>query len=533
MIPRPPIHPDLATTASLAGAHQHRPAGAVEVSLGEVKRFTDSHPGAPEDDDQRPQPGAVTPVACGTHDGDDLLDRRRIGRKAEPLLCRSCWHADLVEKVPARWVIAGLVVCMIARDLPSLVFVINDEKLIVRGPTVVVRCRKRVLVEGLLAPYAPGYGVLLVERGYAPSAVEGQLRLMAQLSRWLAEQRSEEARLTPEAVEGFLGSRRAGRRALGPLLSYLRDVGVVPLPASVDTPVERLLAEYREYLVRERGLVAGSVVHRDRVARLFFAVLPEPLELALERLQAGDVTAFVVAHCGERRRGVAWSRTLTSGLRSLLRYLHLSGRVPVGLVAAVPSVAGWRLASLPRALEPEQVQRLLLSCDRSTVLGSRDFAILMLLSRLGLRAGEVAALRLDDIDWRAGELTVRGKGARTERLPLPQDVGEALVSYLRGGRQRTSCRQVFLRVPAPHGPLSTGGVCSVVHAACDRVGMPRVGAHQLRHTVATELLRAGVGLEQIAQVLRHSSVTTTAIYAKVDRAALRRLARPWPLAEVA
>jgi integrase len=166
-------------------------------------------------------------------------------------------------------------------------------------------------------------------------------------------------------------------------------------------------------------------------------------------------------------------------------------------------------------------------------LGSRDFAILTLLSRLGLRAGEVAALRLDDIDWRAGELTVRGKGARTERLPLPHDVGEALVPYLRGGRQRSSCREVFLRVPAPTGPLSTGGVCSVVHAACDRQGMPRVGAHQLRHTVATELLRAGVGLEQIAQVLRHSSVTTTAIYAKVDRAALRRLARPWPLAEVA
>jgi integrase/recombinase XerD len=429
-------------------------------------------------------------------------------------------------------VIAGIAVCMIARDLPSLGSVSNDEKLIERVPAVVGRGRKRVLVDGPLAPCALGYRVLLVERGYAPTAVEGQLRLLAQLSRWLVEQRIEEARLTPAAVERFVRSKRARQRGLGPLLSYLRDVGVVPWPAVVDTPVERLLAEYREYLVRERGLVAGSVELRDRVARLFLAALPEPLELALERLQAGDVTAFVVAHCRERRRGVAWSRTLTSGLRSLLRYLHLSGRVPVGLAPAVPSVAGWRLASLPRALEPEQVQRLLLSCDRSTVLGSRDFAILMLLSRLGMRAGEVAALRLDDIDWRAGELTVRGKGARTERLPLPHDVGEALVAYLRGGRQRLSCREVFLRVPAPHGPLSSAGVRSVVHAACDRQGTPRVGAHRLRHTVATELLRAGAGLEQIAQVLRHSSVTTTAIYAKVDRAALRRLARPWPLAEV-
>lgn len=230
---------------------------------------------------------------------------------------------------------------MIARDLPSLVCMSSDEKLIAPGPTVVVRGRKRVLVQGPLAPFALGYRLLLVERGYAPTALEGQLRLLAQLSRWLAEQRTEEVRLTPEAVERFVGSRRARRRGLRPLLSYLRDVGVVPLPAVVDTPVERLLAEYREYLVRERGLVAGSVELRDRVARLFLAALPEPLELALEGLQAGDVTAFVVAHCRERRCGVAWSRTLTSGLRSLLRYLHLSGRVPVGLATAVPSVAGW------------------------------------------------------------------------------------------------------------------------------------------------------------------------------------------------
>ena len=283
-------------------------------------------------------------------------------------------------------------------------------------------CRKRVWCDGPLAAYMPGYGLLLVERGYAPSAVEGQLRLMAQLSSWLVEQRTEEVLLTTESVERFLGSRRAGRRAVGPLLTYLRSVGVVPEPTTGDTPVERLLAEYLEYLVRERGLVAGSVELRERVARLFLAAQPEPLEVALRRLQAADVTAFVMAQCRERRRGVAWSRTLTSGLRSLLRYVHLAGWVPVPLAQAVPSVAGWRLASLPRALEPEQVQRLLESCDRSTVLGSRDFAILMLLSRLGLRAGEVAAVRLDDIDWRAGEFVVRGKGARIERLPLPTAV---------------------------------------------------------------------------------------------------------------
>jgi integrase/recombinase XerD len=421
---------------------------------------------------------------------------------------------------------------MIARVVPSLLSVIDRrEELVLRGPIVVVRGgRKAVRVAGPLAPYAPGYVAVLVEQGYVPSAAEGQLRLMAHLSRWLVEQRADPLVLTADVVDQFLGSRRAGRRAVGPLLSYLRDLGVVAQPAAADTPLERLLAQYRDYLVRERGLVAGSVELRERVARLFLVERPEPLELALQQLQAGDVTAFVVAQCRDKRRGVAWSKTLTSGLRSLLRYLHLTGWVPVGLSQAVPTVAGWRLASLPRALEAEQVQRLLLSCDRSTAVGGRNFAILMLLSRLGLRSCEVAALRLDDIDWRAGELTIRGKGSRSERLPLAHDVGESLVSYLCAGRSQTACREVFLRAVAPHGAISPAGVRSVVHGACDRAGMARVGAHRLRHTLATELLRTGAGLEQIAQVLRHSSVATTAVYAKVDRASLRSLARPWPLA---
>jgi integrase/recombinase XerD len=396
---------------------------------------------------------------------------------------------------------------------------------------VVVLCPKAVRVEGPLALYASGFGAHLLGQGYRPSSAEAQLRLMAHVSRWLAEQRIGPAALTADVVEQFLGLRPVGRRAVGPLLGYLGGLGLLPeAPVEVPTPVERLLAEYREYLVRERGLVAGSVLLRERVAGLFLSELPEPLEVALQQLQAGDVTAFVLARCRSGRCGRAWSKTLTSGLRSLLRYLHVEGWVPVGLAQAVPTVAGWRLASLPRALEAEQVQRLLESCDRSTAMGSRDFAILMLLSGLGLRSCEVAALCLDDIDWRAGELTIRGKGRRTERLPLRHDVGVALVSYLRAGRGCSPCRDVFLRVQAPHGAISPPGVRSVVHGACDRAGMARVGAHRLRHTLATELLRTGVGLEQIAQVLRHSSVATTAIYAKVDRVGLRTLARPWPLA---
>lgn len=163
------------------------------------------------------------------------------------------------------------------------------------------------------------------------------------------------------------------------------------------------------------------MAHWERVARLFLAERSEPLEHALQRLSTGDVTGFVVAQCGPGGRSGASAKILTSGLRALLRYLHLAGWVPIPLAQAVPRAAGWRLSSLPRALEPEQVERLLASCDRSTVVGRRDHAILLLLTRLGLRACEVARLCLDDIDWRAGELTVRGKGSTTERLPLPHE----------------------------------------------------------------------------------------------------------------
>lgn len=398
-----------------------------------------------------------------------------------------------------------------------------------RGPSV-------VRVEGALVPYAPGFGAHLLELGYALSSAEDQMRLMAHVSRWLVEQRVEPSALTPELVGRFLAARRTryvsltSARALAPLIGYLRGLGVVrDAPAAMPTPVEGLLADYRDYLVRERGLATGTVRLREQVACLFLVGQPEPLGLALQQLEPGDVTRFVLAECRSGRRGVSSAKTLTSGLRSLLSFLHLEGWVPVPLAPAVPSVAGWRLASLARALEAAHVERLVASCDRATALGRRDFAVLTLLWRLGLRSFEVAGLSLDDIDWRAGELTIRGKGATSERLPLPDDVGRALVEYLRAGRARGSCRAVFLRARAPQRGISAAGVRSVVHHACDRAGVARVGAHPLRHTVASDLLRAGAPLQQIAQVLRHASVSSTSIYAKIDRSSLRTLARPWPL----
>lgn len=194
----------------------------------------------------------------------------------------------------------------------------------------------------------------------------------------------------------------------------------------------------------------------------------------------------------------------------------------------VPSVAGWRLAGLPRALEPEQVPALLGSCERGRTVGRRAAAILLLLVRLGLRAGEVAALGLDDVDWRAGEIIVRGKGNHAERFPLPAEVGDAVAGCLRRGRPAIAeGRTVFVRVKAPHRGLSTGVVTEVVFAAGQRAGLGKIYAHRLRHTAATAMLRAGTPLAEVGQVLRHRRALSTAIYAKVDRDALGTLARPW------
>jgi len=263
-------------------------------------------------------------------------------------------------------------------------------------------------------------------------------------------------------------------------------------------------------------------------ARPFLASRQKAGALDLAGLTAAGVTAFIAGNCPSMRRGTA--KLTVSALRSLLGYLHVAGDIPGPLAWAVPAVATWRQASLPAPLEPGQVAAMLAGCDTGTVAGRRDLAMLTLLARLGLRAGEVAALSLDDINWRAGEVTVTGKGRRSERLPLPPDVGEAVAAYLRGGRPEPfeDSRRVFLRVNAPHCGLTSGGVTMAVLAAAQRAGLGRVHAHRLRHAAATGMLRAGASLPEVGQVLRHRRLMSTAIYAKTDVPALRALARPWP-----
>jgi integrase/recombinase XerD len=394
----------------------------------------------------------------------------------------------------------------------------------------------RVRVTGPLEPYVSGFVAALVEHGYTPVSAAHQLRLMAHVSRWLASEGLEADDLSPARVEEFVAVRRAAGyknyvtpRALVGLLEHLREVGVVPpageLPLS---EVEELLGGYRIWLCSERGLASVTARNYADMVRPFLAARVNVVgELDLRTLAAGDVLAFVLAECPHRRPGSA--KLLVTALRSLLGYLHVEGVIARPLAPVVPSVAGWRLAGLPRGLGAEQVTALLDSCNLETAVGVRDLAILKLLVRLGMRRGEVAALALDDIDWRSGEILVRGKGSRLGRLPLPVDVGDALADYLRRARPVSAeGRAVFVRVKAPHRALSAAGISQVVIAAGQRAGLGRVNAHRLRHTTATELLRSGAPLVEIGQLLRHRSQQTTAIYAKVDRERLRALARPWP-----
>jgi integrase/recombinase XerD len=401
----------------------------------------------------------------------------------------------------------------------------------------------RVRSSGPLKPFAAGFASELARQGYTRDSACMQVRLMAHVSRWLASEGLDAGGLCPTEVDRFLcARRRAGykskltEKAMQPMLTYLRRLGAVPVPPVVapDGPVEEVLEKYRDYLTVERGLGRPTARGYIDSVRPFLQgrVSPDGLSLALSRLSAADVRKFVVARCPSQSRSPA--KLTVTVLRSFLGFLHVEGITTRPLGAAVPSVAGWRLAGLPKYLEPEEVRSLLASCDRRTKTGRRDFSILTVLARLGLRAGEVAALRLDDIDWRAGLLVVRGKGNRAESLPLPADVGEAVAAYLHRGRPASAeGRAVFVRVKAPHRALSSGGVTQVVAAAAHRAGLGQLYAHRLRHTVATQMLRAGSSLPEIGQVLRHRRVLTTAIYAKVDRDALRTIARPWPRGGVA
>jgi integrase/recombinase XerD len=304
-----------------------------------------------------------------------------------------------------------------------------------------------------------------------------------------------------------------------------------PEPTSLLTgdPVERLLAEFRGFLASERGLAECTIRYYHDIAARFLRARGsggDPGSDGLAGLSAAEINSFVLRE--RRRRSLGSVKNVVTALRALLRFLHLRGYLPTAVAEAVPAVAGWHRPSLARALRPADIALLLQGCGRDTATGRRDYAVLILLARMGLRAGEVAALSVDDVDWRDGQILVRGKGHRHELLPLPVDVGQALAAYCRHDRPRGGHRGLLLLARAPYTGLTAATVSATVGRACARVGLPRAGAHQLRHAAATALRRAGASPLEVGQVLRHSHPGTTARYGSIDVAELVAVTQAWP-----
>ncbi|HUG88042.1 MAG TPA: tyrosine-type recombinase/integrase [Actinomycetota bacterium] len=388
---------------------------------------------------------------------------------------------------------------------------------------------------GPLVPYQEVIWKELLSRGYTRLSAKNVLRLAAHLSRWLQAEGLSPEHLTRDRIDAFLRHRRTlgytcwlSPRGLEPILRTLRAQRVVPPAESApeeDSPLARLLREYERYLVEDRSVSSSTAGGYVRTARRFFTQVGVNELADIRRLSTAHVSGFVLREASGMATGTA--KLMVTGLRALLRYLHVHGLCG-DLSGATPAVAGHRQARLPKHIPWSEVEQLLRSCDLRTAVGRRDQAILLLLAHLGLRAGEVAALELGDVDWIASKILVRGKGAYQDWLPLPADVGEAIVRYLKRGRPSSGSRKLFLMSLAPYGELSVGAINVRVRVACHRARLTPRSAHQLRHTAATQMLRGGASLEGIAEVLRHRSLDTTAIYAKVDHLALRTLVRPWP-----
>lgn len=391
---------------------------------------------------------------------------------------------------------------------------------------------------GPLGPYIDGFAKLITDQGFAIQTARMKLRFVADLSAWLDRKQLLVEGLDEERVEGFLRTHkqryvaeRGHRQTTELLLHHLRQLGVISgqPQARPDHPLDRITGDYAQFLLEQRGVSQRTVDNYLQIIRPFLERRFGRGRVSLAKLCIEDVTHFIVRHSS-----VVWPgrvQLTTTVLRSFLGFLTQRGKIKTNLAASVPAAANWRLRELPQFLEPTQVEKLLASCDRSNAVGRRDHAALLLLARLGLRAGEVVHLALDDIDWIAGAVLIRGKSAREQRLPLLPEVGRALAEYLKRDRPACNCRRVFIRVKAPRQGFSgSAAVDDILRRALARANLdpPLKGAHLLRRSLATHLLRQGTSMSQIGEVLRHEHAQTTEIYAKVDMAALRALAQPWP-----
>ena len=391
---------------------------------------------------------------------------------------------------------------------------------------------------GPISPYIDIFVQQLAQQGYAQQTARTKLHVIAAFSTWLQDHQLGIDAIDEQRVIAFFDDRKRVHRGdsatLKALLEYLRGAGVIQTPPKqLDTSVlGQLEHDFSQYLAQERGLSTATLMNYVPVARRFLSTCFGGEPVRLERLRLKHVTDFI------RHQAPTFSpsrvQLIVTALRSFLQFLRQRGDIELDLAAAVPTVADWRLSKVPKFLESDQVERLLQSCDQHTATGQRDYTVLLLLARLGLRAGEVVNLCLEDLDWETGLVRVHGKGGYGSWLPLPVDVGTALATYLRDGRPACTTRRVFIRMKAPRiGFASSVAIDSIVHRALKRAGLTPTfkGSHLLRHSLATSLLRQGASMVEIGQLLRHRLPQTTEIYAKVDQTALATLTQPWPEVE--
>lgn len=401
----------------------------------------------------------------------------------------------------------------------------------------VFKCHQLCKQDSPLGSYLDLYAAEMRKDGYPRHTIEFQVRVIADFGHWLSKRRLAATNVSLDLFQAYLRARTRRKCQTGMELSALRRLldllvraGIVQKSVPpVVTPADRLASEYCSYLRQERGLSSTTQSHYSAFVREFLRKRFGKGPVDLSTLRAQVITGFVQRRASQIRS--IRVQLMTTALRSFLRFARFRGDISRDLAACVPAVANWKLSSIPRAIPAHQVKLLLDSINRKTGMGRRDYAILLLLARLGLRGGEITALTLEDLDWEEGLIRVRGKGGRFTQMPLPVDVGEAIADYLKGGRPNTNSRCVFLRVRAPIGGFQgITPICDIVRHALRRAGidLPRKGAHQFRHGLACQMLQQGASLSEIGEILRHRSPQTTAIYAKVDLISLSTLALPWP-----
>lgn len=390
-----------------------------------------------------------------------------------------------------------------------------------------------------LLVHARSFAASLMERGYAATTMQSKLGLVVDLGRWLERRGLAVTDLDERRIETFIAGRlrialcrRGDPTTVRQLLGHLREHNVVPsvTPTRDESPLAAILDRYERHLQSERGLTTATTVNYLPFARKFLNDRFGEGPFLLKEVRPSDISGFVLRHARSMSCGRA--QLMTTAFRSFFRFLFQHGELRVDLAPSVPTVADWRLSVIPKYLTPAEVVRVLGSCDRHTATGRRDYAILLLLARLGLRAGEIVALQLDDIDWRSGEILVRGKGLLHDRMPLPADAGRALAIYLRRDRPSCKTRNVFICMRAPLRKFARAAtVSTIVKRALGRAGLHPgfKGAHLFRHSLATSMIRSGASMGEIGEILRHRRPSTTEIYAKLDFEGLRSLAQPWPV----